>query len=112
MEPAYDLSATARPIEWVVPVFGTTEPGAIIRLFEKSARDPDAWYRSVTWAATSDSRRLIGWTRTLHAAVQVVIDYQTAERELRRGRGGAGELTPFELVQAYRAAARSENAGR
>jgi hypothetical protein len=75
--------AQARPVEWVMSA-GPTENYAVIRELDYgNANRPDVYFRVVTWAPTSESRRLVGYTRTLAEAAQLAWDYRRAYAGLR-----------------------------
>lgn len=58
--------------EWVVTRDSTREPVAVIRVVTMGPRN-ESFYRVVTWAPTSDARRLVGYYRTLEEADRAVL---------------------------------------
>ncbi len=58
--------------EWVVMRDSTSEPAAVIRVVTLGPRK-ESFYRVVTWAPTSDARRLVGYYRTLAEADRAVL---------------------------------------
>jgi hypothetical protein len=58
--------------EWVVMRESTSEPVAIIRVVRMGPRN-ETFYRVVTWAPTSEGRRLVGYYPTLAEADRAVL---------------------------------------
>ncbi|WP_285117318.1 hypothetical protein [Leifsonia sp. fls2-241-R2A-40a] len=74
----------AHAIEWVMQTAPGQQPYALIRLLQMGDLSrPDEFYRVVTWAPTSEGRRLIGYCPTLEAGAQLAWDYYSALSNLR-----------------------------
>lgn len=58
--------------EWIVMRDSAREPVAVIRVVTMGPRK-ESFYRVVTWAPTSDARRLVGYYRTLEEADRAVL---------------------------------------
>jgi hypothetical protein len=59
--------------EWVVMRNSPTQPKGVVRRFEATSEHP-VFYRAVTWAPTSEGRRLIGYFPTLEKADEAVLE--------------------------------------
>jgi hypothetical protein len=60
-------------VAWVVMRNDPTQPKAVVRRFDASSEHP-VFFRAVTWAPTSEGRRLIGYYPTLEQADEAVLE--------------------------------------
>jgi hypothetical protein len=76
----------AQPMEWVLIPYHRAIPIGVIRRLEfdgTTSKDPDVWYRAVTYSDRSEHRELIGYARTFEAACRAAFDYELERQRTR-----------------------------